>query len=132
MNKPRNLTPESQEFVERNGNGSNGNGSNGNRMNGNGRSMSSGDLLEQIRQLGFVKVELELYLDTHPGCKVAIDYYHRTIDALAMLMEQYHAVSNNPLVAAGSIGTENWDWVNEPWPWFRQGDGAEHKRGEKR
>ncbi len=74
-------------------------------------------LLEEIRQLSFVKTELELYLDTHPTCKVAIDYYHRTIDALSELMERYHAAGGNPLVAAGSVDTENWSWVNMPWPW---------------
>ena len=74
-------------------------------------------LLEEIRQLGFVKAELELYLDTHPTCKVAIDYYHRTTDALAALMEKYHAEGGNPLLAAGSIDGDVWKWVEMPWPW---------------
>ena len=75
------------------------------------------ELLEKIRELGFVKTELELYLDTHPTCKVAIDYYHRTVDALADLMERYHAQGADPLVASGSLDSNEWNWVNMPWPW---------------
>ena len=78
-------------------------------LNPNGGRLN-GTLAEQIRALCFVKVELELYLDTHPDCKVALDYYHKTIDALAALMEQYHASGGNPLVAAGSVDSEKWNW----------------------
>lgn len=101
-------------------NGSNGTsrrGMNG-TVNQNGRRGISEDLLEAIRELGFVKVELEEYLDTHPYCKTAIDYYHQTIDALNALMEQYHS-ANSPIIASGSTNTEAWDWVNTPWPWHR-------------
>ena len=84
--------------------------------------MLSVDPLEAIRELSFVKLELEEYLDTHPSCKTAIDYYHQTIDALASITEKYHS-TNHPIVAAGSTNTEYWDWVNSPWPWHN----VEHK-----
>ena len=99
-------------------------------MNVNSATSDEKALLESIRQLGFVKTEIELYLDTHPDCKVAIDYYHRTVDALASLMDRYHSVSTNPIIAAGSNNAERWDWVNEPWPWFRS-DATEQKRSGK-
>ena len=87
--------------------------------NMNGRTVSTaltGNLLEQIRALGFVKVELELYLDTHPTCPTALDYYRRTVDALERLTEEYHN-QYGPLVASGNLSTEKWNWVNGPWPW---------------
>ena len=73
-------------------------------------------LLEKIQKLSFVKCELELYLDTHPDCKVALDYYGQTVDALTQLMNKYQA-SGKPIVAQGSIETKRWSWVAEPWPW---------------
>ena len=90
-------------------------------------SCNSGDngnqrgLMDKIRSLSFVKAELELYLDTHPRCKVALDYYYQTVDALNKLREEYQA-KYGPLVAEGSINTEEWTWVKEPWPWHRDSD----------
>ncbi len=86
-------------------------------MNGGARSTRlTGTLLEQIRALGFVKVELELYLDTHPTCRTALDYYRKTVDELERLTEEYHN-QYGPLVASGNLSTENWNWINGPWPW---------------
>ena len=79
------------------------------------------ELLEKIRQLSFVKAELELYLDTHPRCKVALDYYYQTIDALKKYIDEFEA-KYGPLIAAGSQGTERWTWVDGHWPWHREAD----------
>lgn len=105
-----------------------------NRMNGNmnghgnqmqngrvGGLMIGGDLGEQIRALGFVKAELELYLDTHPRCTTALDYYYKTIDELKRLTEEYEN-KVGPLTAAGVKDNEQWTWVNGPWPWQTAGD----------
>lgn len=94
-----------------------------NGMGGNGASagMLSSDALRAIQELSFVKAELELYLDTHPTCKTAIDYYHRTVDALDKLMAEYQA-AGKPIVAAGSIDKDSWSWINGPWPWQRADD----------
>lgn len=82
---------------------------------------SSRELMEKIRSLSFVKAELELYLDTHPRCKVALDYYYQTIDALKKYTDEYQA-RFGPLMAAGVTNTEEWTWVKEPWPWHRESD----------
>ena len=90
-------------------------------------SCNSGDngnaagLMEKIRSLSFVKAELEIYLDTHPSCKVALDYYYQTVDALKKLREEYQA-KYGPISAEGCVGTEEWTWVKEPWPWHRDAD----------
>jgi len=95
---------------------------NGNERMGESRNGQSGglstDIMKAIHELEFVRVELELYLDTHPGCKVALDYYHQTVDALNELRERYQA-DGSLLFASGSTNPDGWDWVNEPWPWYR-------------
>ena len=75
-----------------------------------------GSLEEKIRSLAFVKTELELYLDTHPNCRTALDYYRKTVDELERLTEEYNN-QYGPLAASGNLSTENWDWINGPWPW---------------
>lgn len=97
---------------------------NGNRMNGstNWSANNASSLAEKIRALTFVKQELELYLDTHPTCRVALDYYHMTIDALENLKEEYHN-THGPLVASGVTDEMEWTWVDEPWPWHRSDEG---------
>ena len=112
-------------------NGTNGNGTNGmNNMGGmNGRvggvtgngGALSGSLAEQIRALGFVKTELELYLDTHPRCRTALDYYYRTIQELNRLVDEYQNTVG-PLTAAGVMSNDDWTWVQGPWPWQQAGD----------
>ena len=96
-------------------------GMNGN-VNGNmngGR--LDGDLAEQVRALTFVKKELELYLDTHPDCHIALDYYYRTMQELKRLTEDYEN-RVGPLTSAGVLDPNRWTWVNQPWPWQRDGD----------
>ncbi|MBO5316784.1 MAG: spore coat protein CotJB [Clostridia bacterium] len=89
--------------------------------------MASAALLEEIRALSFVKVELELFLDTHPNSQKALDYYQQTIDALDMLYEIYHE-KYGPLLASGVTDPDKWTWVNTPWPW-QVGNGAPEKGG---
>ena len=110
--------------TDNNMNGTNGNmnGMNGGMQNGGvGGAMLRGDLAEQIRALGFVKKELELYLDTHPRCRTALDYYYQTLAELNRLTEEYENTVG-PLTAAGVTDAENWTWVGGPWPWQVAGD----------
>lgn len=84
-------------------------------------------LYNKIQELRFVKTELELYLDTHPNCRVALDYYYQTVEALRDLYERY-SVFDAPLFAAEVQG-DKWSWVGSPWPWHRSEDNS--KEGEK-
>lgn len=108
-----------------NGNMNGMNGMNGNMMPNNRQGVRgaalTGDLAEQIRALTFVAKELELYLDTHPMCRTAIDYYNQTLAELKRLTEQYQNTVG-PLTAPGVTDTERWTWVDGPWPWQQAGD----------
>ena len=88
--------------------------------NPNGGALA-GSLADQIRALCFVKVELELYLDTHPRCRTALDYYYQTVEELKKLTERYENTVG-PLTAMGNISTDQWHWVDGPWPWQQAGD----------
>lgn len=97
---------------------------NGGRVGGatdNSGKPLTGSLAEQIRALCFVKTELELYLDTHPTCPTALDYYQKTINELNRLTEEYNNTVG-PLTASGVIISDGWTWATTPWPWQQAGD----------
>ena len=121
-NNIRNLTNPGMNGGLNNMNGSVGGVTNGNTYgrNPNGGALA-GSLADQIRALCFVKVELELYLDTHPRCRTALDYYYQTVEELKKLTEQYENTVG-PLTAMGNISTDQWHWVDGPWPWQQAGD----------
>lgn len=90
-------------------------------MNNDNNNISMTALGEKIRELTFVQKELELYLDTHPDCKTALDYYYQTVTALNDLAAEYEA-KYGPLTSKGVMTDRGWTWVNMPWPWQREGD----------
>ena len=144
MNKERNNTTPRAEQGNINGNrmnnGNNTGMQNGNRMNNGNNSVNRngganargggidmngrplrGSLAEQIRALCFVKTELELYLNTHPTCPTALDYYYRTIRELDRLKEEY-TNTVGALTADKVITGDGWTWATTPWPWQQAGD----------
>ena len=90
-------------------------------MNNNNHNANMSDHAARIRELTFVQKELELYLDTHPNCKTALDYYYQTMNALRTLTEEHEAM-HGPLTSRGVMVDKGWTWVAEPWPWQREGD----------
>ena len=81
----------------------------------------------RVDELSFVKVETELFLDTHPDCRQALDYYHRILAELeAAELEYINAIG--PLVSSES-STERWNWIDTPWPWQMIGEKKEGGKG---
>lgn len=77
--------------------------------------MSKQELMSKIRSLSFAKCETELFLDTHPDCREALDYFRDLCYRLKMATEEYEE-SYGPLTSSASSG-ERWSWVDTPWPW---------------
>lgn len=101
-----------------------------NSLRNGGTAREIDELMKKIAQLAFVKTELELYLDTHPNCRAALDMYHKTVDELKILTET-HKNLHGPIRAEDSVDTESWSWVNMPWPW-QHGNGATDGMGDGR
>lgn len=77
--------------------------------------MTKDALLNKIQALSFAKVESELYLDTHPDSRAALDYYRGILDQLDEAMTEYQN-KYGPLFAEGVVG-DRWTWVEGKWPW---------------
>ena len=72
-------------------------------------------LLKRIQELSFVKTETELYLDGHPDCVAALEYYKEMVKELRALTDEYEGTSG-PIRAENEMG-DGWSWIEKPWPW---------------
>ena len=77
--------------------------------------MNEDALMHKLRELSFMAVELELYLDAYPECTDALQTYRRVTAELATLTRQYEE-RFGPLTARSSRG-EQWTWTMGKWPW---------------
>lgn len=83
--------------------------------------MTEKELLKRIQQLSFAKLETQLYLDTHPDNKAALEYFHKLHEELDGLVDEYQG-KHGALFANGAR-TDKWNWVDMPWPWQKNDDG---------
>lgn len=75
-------------------------------------------LMRRIQQYSFALVEANLYLDSHPTCRMGLKYHaERKADydkAVAEYEQKY-----GPITARNSCSMKKWDWVTTPFPWER-------------
>ena len=79
--------------------------------------MNKQQLLRRIQELCFAKTEAELFLDTHPECRDALDFYRRTVGALDAASEEYNNKYGPLTASAAAASSDGWSWVSAPWPW---------------
>ena len=73
-------------------------------------------LLRSLQQCDFTLYELQLYLDTHPNCPDALEYYRDMCAVRKKLVEEYTA-AYGPLSSYDCFCGDDWTWVDQPWPW---------------
>ncbi len=75
--------------------------------------------LRYLMELEFVAIELNLFLDTHPGERRALQDFcavaRELIEAKAAYEAEYGPLLNFGLGAPGTA--PSWQWINDPWPW---------------
>ena len=73
-------------------------------------------LHRMIQNYAFARQETALYLDTHPRCRNALQYYARLREKLmeaARMYEEHYG----QLTIFGGTCQDSWKWVEEAWPW---------------
>ena len=97
--------------------GNNGsNDSSNNNGNNNGNTMTCEQLLKKISELEFAITELNLYLDTHPDNKEALEMLTKLSATLKSTMYDYNAKCP-PLCVADVSNNVPFEWVQGKWPW---------------
>lgn len=75
-------------------------------------------LMRKIQQNTFALVEANLYLDSHPTCKMGLEYFRKHKEEQERLEKEFNE-KYGPLTANQSEGTKKWEWVISPFPWER-------------
>ncbi len=83
--------------------------------------MDKDRLFKTIQMYGFAIDEIVLYLDTHPNCRNALNFYHKYNELRRSAIEEYNRLYG-PLTAGEVKSNETWTWTHEPWPWERSCD----------
>ena len=73
-------------------------------------------LMKQIMTYNFVEDELNLFLDTHPTDKKALEMHRAVAIKAKALMEEYQE-NYGPLTSEASLDVDSWKWIDNPWPW---------------
>ncbi len=73
-------------------------------------------LLRELQSYDFILTELNLYLDSHPNDKNALQM-HCEASEKAKLLKKEFSQNYGPITAASSGNSECWQWIKGPWPW---------------
>lgn len=76
-------------------------------------------LLRKISTYSFAILDLQIFLDTHPNDQKTLAKVRQLKEILIPLREEFEQ-AYGPL--RKSADTNNWDWVNSPWPWELEGE----------
>lgn len=74
-------------------------------------------LLCEIQALEFTCCELNLYLDTHPGCDRALEDYNCYSNKLRQLIDRYTCDYGQFMNFGVGPTSRTWTWPKSPWPW---------------
>jgi spore coat protein JB len=80
------------------------------------------ELLEYITNVSFAVDDVKLFLDTHPCDEEALAYFREYSRKRNEALKEY-AAHFGPLTIDTVVYScaDNWDWINEPWPWQEGG-----------
>ena len=73
-------------------------------------------LLSRIATCDFILTETALFLDTHPDCSEALDFYRKHLEMRKKAAEEY-TEKYGMLRHEDYIGQNKWQWTEGPWPW---------------
>ncbi len=74
--------------------------------------------MRKLQSCSFALVEANLYLDSHPTCKMGLEYFRKHRDEYEKLEAEY-VEKYGPVRAVQSSAEKKWDWVSTPFPWER-------------
>lgn len=73
-------------------------------------------MLTDIGIIDFTLVELNLYLDTHPHDKQAMEYFNHYVRIKNQMVKDFSS-RYYPLTTDTSTDTRAWQWALAPMPW---------------
>ncbi len=78
--------------------------------------MSKEKLMDIITKSSFAMDDVKLFLDTHPNCNEALEYYQKAKKMRQEAWEMY-TINFGPLSSYQVDNDDYWDWNLGPMPW---------------
>lgn len=75
-------------------------------------------LMKKWQMYNFACVEANLFLDTHPDDRDALDYLKKMLKMREAAQKEY--AERFGMINISDIGDDAtyWEWVKSPWPWM--------------
>lgn len=73
-------------------------------------------MLKMVQCYSFAVLEAAMFLDTHPECLDALNYYNKYKKLCEEAKAEFEA-KYGPLTIDSDANNQSWQWVNGPWPW---------------
>ena len=79
------------------------------------------ELMDWINVVSFVVDDVKLFLDTHPGCEEALEYFEEFRKQRVEALKEYAKYYGPLTLDTAYTPEEYWCWIQEPWPWQEGG-----------
>lgn len=79
------------------------------------------EMLERINVVSFALDDTKLFLDTHPCHEEAMRYFGDLKQQRMQLLTEYARYFGPITLDTADVCTEQWKWIQEPWPWQEGG-----------
>ena len=76
--------------------------------------------LKKIQIIDFVLNDTALYLDTHPNCKEALEYYNKYLEMRKSAVKEYVNLFGPLEQTDADMCGGAWKWAEGPWPWEKR------------
>ncbi|HIW82936.1 MAG TPA: spore coat protein CotJB [Candidatus Dorea gallistercoris] len=82
------------------------------------------EMLDWINMISFAVDDVKLFLDSHPDCQEALEYFQDMKAQRVQALKEY-AKYYGPLTIdtadPSCMTDQRWMWIDEPWPWQEGG-----------
>ncbi len=81
--------------------------------------LSREKLLRQIQIYAFAAYDAQLYLDSHPDSREALEFYNKYKQAESRAIMEYESRFGKIKLSGKE---DSWQWTDGPWPWQNEED----------
>ncbi len=92
-------------------------------MSCNNRIRSKEELMDLITKVSFAMDDTRLFLDTHPNCIEALDYFKKMHRIRQELIKEY-TERFGQIVSYNICDDSDWNWNEAPLPWHAKKKGG--------
>ena len=79
--------------------------------------MNRDELMSRIQETGFAVFDTVLFLDSHPTCRVALDFYNENKHLYEGYVAEYEKNFGPLNIGGANARADSWTWIQGPWPW---------------